>query len=87
MNRIVSIIGFLFITMCLSSCKGNAPKTEAVIQWSFAQQYYLDNMSTAMAYLDSLKQEGMKGKKSKFYFERTREAFKKAEPYASYLNP
>ncbi|WP_231565533.1 cytochrome-c peroxidase [Psychroserpens sp. Hel_I_66] len=55
--------------------------------WEFAHNFYLEHLNTSITYLDSLKTEGVKGNKSKYYFAKTREHFKMAEPYASYLNP
>ena len=57
------------------------------VNWIKAQNYYAENMAEAILYLDSLKVEGIRRKKTKFYFAQTRESFKKAEAYAAYLNP
>jgi len=78
-------VGLLFLLIC--ACKESKPDTEDVVNWDFAQNFYLDNIEQAILYLDSLKAEGINGQKSKYYFKLSREAFKKAEPYASYLNP
>lgn len=69
------------------SCKKEKEATTNAINWSKAQNYYLEHITIAINYLDSLKTEGFNGEKSKKYFTLAREAFKKAEPYASYLNP
>lgn len=77
---------FLFLILAIS-CKKEKETTIAAINWSSAQNYYLKNIQTSIDYLDSLKTEGFDGTKSKQYFTLAREAFKKSEPYASYLNP
>jgi len=73
------------------SCKKKTEETIATINkpvdWTFTQNYYLKNITDAINYLDSLKTEGFDGENSKSIFAKTRVAFKKAEPYASYLNP
>ena len=81
-------ISFIFIFLTFTtSCKKEAENSLPLIDWSFAQNYYLDNLNNAILYLDSLEMEGFNGKNSKKYFALSREGFKKAEPYASYLNP
>jgi len=64
----------------------NSSQIQAV-DWKTVQQYYQSSMGDALQYLDSLKVVGVHRKKTKYYFKKTREAFKKAEPYAAYLNP
>ncbi|AXP83051.1 Cytochrome c551 peroxidase precursor [Mariniflexile rhizosphaerae] len=76
----------IFLILAIS-CKKEKETTIAAINWSSAQNYYLKNIQTSIDYLDSLKKEGFDGTKSKQYFTLAREAFKKSEPYASYLNP
>ncbi|WP_308992067.1 cytochrome c peroxidase [Mariniflexile litorale] len=75
---------FLFLIL-IASCKKEP--TIGAVNWSKAQNYYLENIQLSLVYLDSLKLEGFDGEKSKLYFKLAREAFKKGEPYASYLNP
>ncbi len=77
----------LLLIILMVSCKKEKEHTIATINWSKAQNYYLENITIAITYLDSLETEGFNGEKSKMYFALAREAFKKAEPYASYLNP
>lgn len=85
MKIAVKILGLLLIIS--TSCKKKEQTTIPSINWSLAQHYYLDHINLSMAYLDSLKTEGMDGNQSKLFFAKAREAFKIAEPYASYLNP
>ncbi|MDO7172795.1 cytochrome-c peroxidase [Mariniflexile sp. AS56] len=87
MNISIKASTLLLFLVFVVSCKNEKQTTIAVINWSKAQNYYLENMRTSIAYLDSLKTEGFDGDKSKQFFTLAREAFKKAEPYASYLNP
>jgi len=55
--------------------------------WEVAQNFYYEQITNAIAYLDTLSKEGAKGQDSKVIFTKARVAFKKAEPFASYLNP
>jgi cytochrome c peroxidase len=75
-------MGVLFM-----SCNQDKKEMIPIVNWSFAQEYYAQNLDVALLYIDSLEVSGMHGEKSKKYFELSRAAFKKAEPYASYLNP
>ena len=91
--KYTNIIFSLTITATFISCQKDIgkknvetisiPKTD----WAAVQTYYLEHIINSVAYLDSLKQVGHKSEKSKYYFKKTREHFKIAEPYASYLNP
>ncbi len=55
--------------------------------WLSAQAYYLKNITASIAFLDSLSTVASDVPEAKAFFINTRIAFKKAEPYASYLNP
>lgn len=81
LSTILSLL--LFITSCNKTKEDTIPLTD----WSLAQNYYLDNITKSITYLDSLKVGGINGENSKAYFTLARSYFKKAEPYASYLNP
>ena len=87
MKSFHSFLIILTLLITLLSCKADKTETIDVINWDSAQKYYIDNINLASKYLDSLKTEGLKGKNTKHYFTLAREAFKKAEPFASYLNP
>ncbi|WP_158849823.1 cytochrome c peroxidase [Algibacter sp. L1A34] len=78
---------FILTCILITSCNQDKKETISVINWASAQQYYAQNIDTALLYLDSLEAQGMRGEKAKAYFALSRVAFKKAEPYASYLNP
>lgn len=52
-----------------------------------AHNYYENQMSLAVAYMDSLLLVDATDQNAKHYFKQARIAFKKAEPYASYLKP
>ena len=83
----------LLFSMLFFSCNKKETKTATtnsyvlVVNWKIAQNYYAQNMSKAISYLDSLKKEGIQKNKTKYYFAETRKYFKKSEAYASYLNP
>ena len=87
--KIKTTLFISILTLLLTiSCKNKQEKEYLTkVDWSTAQNYYVENISKAISYLDSLKQEGFKGDKTKFYFKKVRENFKRAEPYVSYLNP
>ncbi len=75
-----------------TSCKDAPNETAALVEthlvdWRPAQAYYLENMSMAISYLNELDSLPMTGLKTKEVFAKARTAFKKAEPYGSYLNP
>ncbi|RNL82268.1 cytochrome-c peroxidase [Sinomicrobium pectinilyticum] len=79
-------IFYLCILTGLSfSCKHE--KAEQLPDWDKTQQYYTEAMNAAIRYTDSLRDEGVNGKNTKTFFKKLRIAFKKAEPYAAYLNP
>jgi cytochrome c peroxidase len=87
MLHFLKSFSFFSIIILFTSCNQDKKETISVINWAKAQAYYAQNIDTALAYLDSLETVGMKGKQAKTYFALSRAAFKKAEPYASYLNP
>ncbi|PHR97963.1 MAG: cytochrome-c peroxidase [Leeuwenhoekiella sp.] len=80
----------LLVGLILASCKENKPVPETyeiAVDWQPAHQYYLKHINETAAYLDSLDRVSSSDSLAKIYFIKAREAFKKAEPYASYLNP
>ena len=87
MFRYLKSLFFLIICILITACQQDKKETISVINWKAAQNYYLQNIDIALSYIDSLEAAGMYGKKAKTYFALSRVAFKKAEPYASYLNP
>jgi len=83
-------IKLLIILLIVFSCKKKEPyisQYPTEVNWKPAQDYYLSNLDLTIRYLDSLKNEGLYNKKTKFYFSQARVAFKKTEPYVGYLNP
>ncbi|WP_262420318.1 cytochrome-c peroxidase [Flagellimonas meishanensis] len=60
---------------------------EKSIDWAPAQEYYLKHISNAIFRLEELEKLPMTGPKTEKVFASVRQSFKKAEPYASYLNP
>ncbi len=71
------------------SCKNEVPEyaTQAVANWEASRIIYLQEITNAIAGIDTLKQLPVTDAKAKEVFKTLRIAFKKAEPYASYLNP
>ena len=85
----------LFFCFLIVSCKQSPQEKEVVkqekdengIDWTNAQNYYLENITESLEYLNELDSLPMTGDSTKEVFKKARIAFKKAEPYASYLNP
>ncbi len=71
---------------CNQTSENNIKKA-SLPEWSQAQEYYLNNIIVAIAYIDSLSTVDSKNPAAKSFFIKLRIAFKNAEPYASYLNP
>lgn len=92
-NSNFKILLFSFFTLVfLVSCKKEKEKKDTYVDvlqvdWKPAQEYYLEHITIAISYLDTLKQEGLTGSKTKEFFDKARAAFKKAESFGSYLNP
>ena len=80
----------LIVLLCFSACKNDKKADEtltALVDWQPTQNYYKMHLTEAMQYLDSLAVTPAESAKAKIYFSKARVAFKKAEPYASYINP
>ncbi|WP_242009138.1 cytochrome-c peroxidase [Robertkochia solimangrovi] len=69
----------------MNSCSG--PKIMDGVDWNVAGNYYLSSLDTAIEGLESLKNTAKSNDSLKYNFKLIRQYFKKAEPYASYLNP
>ena len=87
---------FAFFALLISSCKQNeeyldlAGKSVAEnhqVDWRSAQEYYLESIKKSIGHLEELEQLGLDDRASVEVFTKARAEFKKAEPYASYLNP
>ncbi|MEO0902744.1 MAG: cytochrome-c peroxidase, partial [Bacteroidota bacterium] len=94
-NRIVFALLF---SILIFSCKKATKEVDVVqkqavtrdssgIDWTLAQNYYLENMTESLEYLKELDSLPMTGDTTKETFKMVRMAFKRAEPYGSYLNP
>ena len=88
MRKLVLI---LIISVVIFNCKDTALKTPlhhtTAVNWQPVQNYYSKQMQHAILFLDTLETQGVSGKHTKHYFTKVRQAFKRAEPYAAYLNP
>ncbi len=73
----------------LYSCNGDTEKYTSTPEanWEASREIYLNELNKAIAGIDTLKQLPVTDPKAKEVFKTLRIAFKKAEPYASYLNP
>ena len=81
---------FALIFAAFISCKHTDKKMtngELVQNWDYAQDYYLQSIKNSISYLDSLATLQVDDSLAKPFFIKTRQEFKKAEPYAAYLNP
>ncbi|MEL6484542.1 MAG: cytochrome-c peroxidase, partial [Bacteroidota bacterium] len=96
MKRKFGIV-FIVVTLVFAACK-QQPKSKEValnttpilhggINWKPTQDYYLEHITTALNKIQALDSLPMTGEATQKVFEEARLAFKKAEPYASYLNP
>ncbi|MFC4634922.1 cytochrome c peroxidase [Dokdonia ponticola] len=82
---IVFIIGFLY--SCKENSKENSYPKTLEPNWKNTQALYLQEINNTLILLDSLKNSAPNTQLAKELFKKVRFAFKKAEPYASYLNP
>ncbi|MBM1104665.1 cytochrome-c peroxidase [Aurantibacter crassamenti] len=83
---------FLILLLSVISCKQKNEQLATVekidtVDWSYAQTYYQQNMTEAVELIGSLSKVEAESVEAKKIFKELRIAFKKAEPYASYLNP
>ena len=80
------VLGGLIMFCCKPKTKEKSVEKKVDI-FTEAHAYYSSNMALAVKYLDSLAMVDIHDPKAKTYFKLARKAFKKAEPYASYLKP
>ncbi len=86
----------IFVAIILTGCKKASEKIEQVpkssqessnIDWGKGQKYYSSQIIEAIKWLDTLQKVGFLQEETKPTFFRVRSFFKKAEPFAGYLNP
>ncbi|MDT0688155.1 cytochrome c peroxidase [Salegentibacter sp. F188] len=65
----------------------NEEQATEIVNWENPREFYLESIEKSIAHLEEVKKIGQNDEKSKEVFELARAEFKKAEPYASYLNP
>mgnify|MGYP001795001438 CR=1 FL=1 len=87
------LLFFVIVSLCYQ-CKEKPKEKEELlvlaqgeINWKPAQDYYLKHITNAFELLDELDSLPMTGQPTQEAFTEIRTAFKKAETYASYLNP
>ncbi len=78
-------IYFIAIVSCKKETENYTIHLEP--NWEASRAIYLQEISNAIAGLDTLKNIAATDERAKSVFKTLRTAFKKAEPYASYLNP
>lgn len=80
----------LALTAVLVSCNNEKKVTDETIpavSWVNAQNYYLKQLDSSLIKLTELQQKGITHPDSKRLIKEARQFFKRAEPFASYLNP
>ncbi len=85
----ILIISVLLIAFsCRQDPKPNQDieKKEGIVDWSFAHQFYLENITETITLLEKLYHIEPSTQEAKDVFKQLRITFKKAEPFASYLN-
>lgn len=82
------IFALVFLTT-FCSCKNEPKESEnvAIVDFSQAHEYYLQNITAAVQLIDSLNLYAANSTEAKEIFTKLRLSFKKAEAYASYLKP
>ena len=85
----LSILLLMFFISCKDGSKQlvNNHEKGPGIDWTGAQKFYHSHMTRAVELIDSLSHLNPESEKAKEVFKKLRVNFKKAEPYASYLNP
>jgi cytochrome c peroxidase len=84
---------FKYLVICISvfvvSCKDktNNGITAANVNFDIVQDFYSKSINESLLLIDSLAMYPSESSEAKDIFKRLRIAFKKAEPYASYLSP
>ncbi|UII79726.1 cytochrome-c peroxidase [Flagellimonas sp. CMM7] len=88
MNRILVVL-LVFSLSCKQKPKESliASSVESKVDWKPVKDYYLKHITDAITALDELANLPMADDGAKAVFQKARISFKKAEPYASYLNP
>ncbi|WP_019670763.1 cytochrome-c peroxidase [Eudoraea adriatica] len=90
MKKIVVFFSFLIIGACKNKIEEkeySSLETTKSVDWGFAQNYYYLGISNAIREMEVLEQLPAETADAKRIFKKVRQEFKKAEPYASYLNP
>ncbi|KQC29212.1 cytochrome-c peroxidase [Flagellimonas eckloniae] len=88
MNRILVVL-LVFSLSCKQKPKESliTSSVESKVDWKPVKDYYLKHITDAITALDELAKLPMADDRTKAVFQKARISFKKAEPYASYLNP
>ncbi|XLS30720.1 cytochrome c peroxidase [Flavobacteriaceae bacterium M23B6Z8] len=79
----LALIVIYFFVGCVSDRKEESNH----VNWSIAHNFYEKELQRSISYIDTLAQHTSNDSLSRKYFKLLRIAFKRAEPYASYLNP
>lgn len=85
MKHLISVVAILLFLIC--GCVSDHKKGANDINWTVVHNFYSKELRKSISYIDSLALYDPEHRLSKKFFKQARIAFKKAEPYASYLNP
>lgn len=86
-KRIFFSLGLLLL---IGSCRKKEDTVEIShkkINWAEAQQFYLTSITNSINYLEQLEKVKPEDDSARILFLKVRQEFKKAEAFASYLNP
>ncbi|WP_396589988.1 cytochrome-c peroxidase [Allomuricauda sp. R78024] len=88
MNRLLVVL-LVFSLSCKQKPKESviASNEQSKVDWKPVKDYYLKHITDAITALDELSKLPMTSDGAKVVFQKARISFKKAESYASYLNP
>lgn len=89
-RALIPLVIVTFLILSLSGCKKRDSvdsSYQSLDGWISLQHYYRSHLESSIAYLDTLENIDRKQERAKEIFKKTRIAFKKAEPYISYINP
>ncbi|MEA1787341.1 cytochrome c peroxidase [Arenibacter sp. GZD96] len=81
----INILILSVLVVLLFSC--NQEQEVPTVTWQNAQTMYLESLTETIRYLDTLETLEFTDDRATEIFRKARTAFKKAEPYAAYLNP
>lgn len=86
-NNKYKYLGICLLIFTVSCKDNNDREIVPVLDFEIVQGFYIESINESLVYIDSLATYPSESSKAKDLFKSLRIAFKRAEPYASYLNP